>query len=167
MPNTEAESASENQRLTAWAMKALTKIKRVSEKQVAFGRKIGLDLRNCTIGVASANIMDLIAHDFWGADLGKPTQKQIDLAREFGYDISAKTYRVGSAVISDIMEQLNLEAIEEQNLKAGDKVVNKWDRIQQKYVISSIQDDGTVYFKGGNGKRAWARNLIKVDTHGT
>lgn len=134
----------------------------VSEKQVAFGRKIGLDLSNCTIGVATAKIEDSIDHNFWGKELGKPTDKQIELAAKFGYEISGETRRVGSAVIDDILQQLNLESIEEQNLKAGDIVKNKWDQLQQEYVISSIQENGLIFFKGGNGKKAWARNLIKV-----
>ena len=146
-------------------MKALTKIKRVSEKQVSFGRKIGLELNNCTIGVAVAKIENQIDQNFWGRELGEPTKKQIELAAKFGYDISGETRGVGSAVIDDIMEQLNLEAIERQNLLPGDIVKNIWDSLHREYVISSIREDGLIFFKGGNGKRAWARNLIKVGRH--
>ena len=146
-------------------MKALTKIKRVSEEQVVFGHKIGLDLSNCTIKVAVAKIEDIIDRNFWGKELGKPTEKQIELAAKFGYDISGETHREGSVVIDDIMEQLNLELIDEQNLRPGDVVINKWDSLRHEYVISSIREDGLVFFKGGSGKRSWARYLIKVDRH--
>ena len=146
-------------------MKALTKIKRISEEQVAFGRKIGLDLSTCTVRVAAAKIEDIIDQNFWGKELGTPTEKQSELAAKFGYDISEETQRVGSAVIEDIMAQLNLELIEEQNLMPGDIVKNKWDPLHREYIISSIREDGLVFFKGGNGKRAWARNLIKVGQH--
>ena len=146
-------------------MKALTKIQKVSEKQVAFGRKLGIDLSNGTIRVAVAKIEDLVDQNYWERELRKPTEKQIELATKFGYDISRETHREGSAVIDNIMEQLNLESIDEQNLRPGDAVINKWDSLCHEYVISTIRDDGLVFFKGGNGKRAWARNLIKVDRH--
>ena len=35
--------------------------------------------------------------------------------------------------------------------------------VQRKLVISSIQPGGTVYFKGGNRARAWARSLVRVN----
>jgi hypothetical protein len=144
-------------------MKKLTKIKKVVKRHIAFGRKLGLDLSSCSIGVALAKIEDEIDKNFWGIELGKPTQKQIELAAEFGYEISGETRRVGSAIINDIMDQLNFEAIENQNLKPGVSVVNKWDRLSMIYIISSIKEDGLVFFKGGNGKRAWARSLIRTD----
>lgn len=143
-------------------MKPLTEVSKVSDKQVLFGKRLGLDLRKCTISVAAAKIQDMIDRDFWDRDLGKPTQKQIELAKKFGYDISGETRSVGSAVIGDIMEQLNFESIQEQDLKPGDRVLNKWDSVRRHYQISSIKEDGLVFFKGGNGRKAWARNLIKV-----
>ena len=144
-------------------MKELTKIKKVLDKQVEFGKNLGLDLNCCTINVAVAKIEDLIDQTFWGKSLGSPSKKQIELASKFGYDISEETRRVGATVISDIMEQLNFESIDLQQLMPGDTVINKWDSLSQKQVISSIQEDGLVYFKGGNSKRAWARNLIKIE----
>lgn len=144
-------------------MKALTKIKKVSQRQVAFGIRLGLDFADCTVGVAVAKIADLVDQGFWFCDLGKPTDKQVELASKFGYDISGETRRVGSAIIDDLMVQLNLESIDEQHLMPGDTVINKRDSFHQHYVISSIQESGLVFFKGGNGKKAWARNLIKVN----
>jgi len=146
-------------------MKELAKMPSVNNYQVLFGKKLGLDLKGCSLGVSLAKIDDLLDQEFWSKkELGKPSQKQINLAAEFGFDISNETKRVGSAIIDDIMEQLNLESIESQNLKPGDKVRNKWDPIGQIWVISSIKNDGLVFFKGGNGKKAWSRNLIKFNT---
>lgn len=145
-------------------MKQLTKIPTVNERQVEFGHKLGLDLAECTISVALAKLQDRIDIEFWDKkELGRPSEKQIHLAAEFGYDISNTTARVGSAIVDDILEQLNSESICAQGLKPGDRVRNKWDSLERTWVISSIQEDGTVYFKGGNGQRAWARNLVKVD----
>jgi hypothetical protein len=109
-------------------------------------------------------IEDVIQRDFLGKDaLGVPTAKQIELAAKFGHDISMATRRVGNAVIDDLMRQLNREAISEQKLEAGVAVINKHDQLRSKLIISSIADDGTVYFRGGNGGRAWARSLIRSE----
>ena len=148
-------------------MKALIKIKLVSEEQVAFGRKIGLDLTNCTVMVAAAKIEDFIDQNFWRRELEKPTEKQIELAARFGYDISGETRRVGFAVIEDIMEQLNFESIEEQKLTPGDIVRHTRDSLHSEHIISSIREDGIVFLRGGGRKQAWARNLIKVSQHNT
>jgi len=136
----------------------------VSEAQIEFGRRIGLDLRGKSVAVARAMIEDQILSQFYGRnDLGNPTPRQIELARKFGHDISSVSRGVGDAVIDDIMTQLNHEAIAEQRLAPGVVVINKHDRIGQRFVISSIKEDGTVFFRGGNGAKAWARSLTRVD----
>ncbi|HXW71877.1 MAG TPA: hypothetical protein VEK34_10615 [Methylocella sp.] len=137
----------------------------VSEAQIQFGRRIGLDLAGKTVAVARAMIEDAIHYQFYGRnDLGKPTPKQIELACRFGHDISMVSRRVGDAIIDDIMTRLNLDAIVGQRLAPGVVVTKKHDRLGEKFVISSIRPDGTVYFRGGNGAKAWARSLIRVDS---
>lgn len=129
-----------------------------------FCKRLGLCVDGDTDLVASAKIEDLIDLEFHNSEmLEQPTVKQVELAAKFGYDISNATKRVGCAVIADLMTELNLEAIEEQGLVPGCEVINRWDSLKRVEVISSIQQDGTVYLKGGNGKRAWARNLAKID----
>jgi hypothetical protein len=136
----------------------------VTETQIQFGRRIGLDLAGKTVGVARAMIEDAIYCQFYGRnDLGAPTLKQIELARKFGHDISTVSRRVGDAIIDDIMTQLNIEAIASQRLAPDVVVTNKHDQLGRKFVISSITEDGTVYFRGGNGAKAWARSLIRAD----
>ena len=141
-------------------MKKLKHIPRVNNNQVAFGAKLGLDLRGCTVSVALARIEDTIDIGFHGAtNAGNPTKKQIALAAKFGYDIASLSRREGFAVIDDIMTELNHETIESESLAPGVTVVNVHDILEMPLVISSIYPDGTVYFLGGNGKRAWARSL--------
>ena len=136
----------------------------VTEAQIQFGRRIGLDLAGKTVGVAQAMIEDAIDRQFYGRnDLGEPTPKQIALAREFGHDISTTSCRVGHAVINDVMTQLNHDAISSQRLAPDAVVTNKHDPSRRKLRISSITADGTVYFRGGNGAKAWARSLIRAD----
>jgi len=136
----------------------------VTEAQSQFGRRIGFDLEGKTVGVALAMIEDAIDCQFYRRnDLGAPTPKQIELARKFGHDIATVSRRVGGAIIDDIMTQLNLEAIASQRLAPDVVVMNKHDQLGRKFVISSIRHDGTVYFRGGNGAKAWARSLVRAD----
>ena len=136
----------------------------VTEAQIQFGRRIGLDLEGKTVGVALAMIEDAIHCQFYGRnDVGAPTPKQIELARKFGHDISAVSRRVGDAIINNIMTELNREAVASQRLAPGIVVKNKHDPLDRKFVISSIAGDGTVYFRGGNGAKAWARSLTRTD----
>ena len=90
----------------------LTRIARVNDDQVAFGAKLGVDLRGCTLGVAEARIEDAIDLGFRAVEVGSPTPKQIELAGKFGYDILGVSRREGEAIINDLMAQLNHEAIE-------------------------------------------------------
>ncbi|MFZ1962875.1 MAG: hypothetical protein WAU78_05295 [Roseiarcus sp.] len=142
--------------------KALDQIATVNEPQRAFGNRLGVDISGRSLGVAAAMIDDALQRDFWGkADLGAPTTKQVALAAKFGHDISEATRRVGNAIIDDFMLQLNREAICKQNLEPGAAVINEHDRLRRTQIISSIADNGTVYFRGGNGAKAWARNLLR------
>lgn len=145
-------------------MKDLRHIPQVSDSQVAFGVRLALDLRGCTVSVATARIEDAIDAGFQGeTTMGSPTEKQIELAAKFGYDISGLSRREGNAVIHDLMTELNHEAIENEALAPGVTVTNVHDNLGIPLVISSIQPDGTVYFRGVNGKRAWARSLRRPD----
>ena len=136
----------------------------VTDRQMSFGRKLGLNLNGCTIGLAEAKIADCIDLDFHEkSDLRSPTPKQIELALKFGFDISGMTRREGSALIDDIMHNLNQATIKNELLAPGVRVTNIHDKYKDIYTISSIYPDGTCYFKGGNGQRAWARSLRRVE----
>src|SRR5687767_14645479 len=101
-------------------MKALTHIRKVSEEQVVFGKKMALDLQGCTVTVAAARIEDAIDLGFRGvSDLGAPTQKQIELAAKFNYNITGLSRREATAIIEDLMTQLNKETIESEQLAPG------------------------------------------------
>jgi hypothetical protein len=123
----------------------------VTDAQIAFGRRLGLDLTGKTLGEAEAMIFDVVRRDFHGmTDLGS----QIELAAKFQRDISNVSRAVGDAVLTDLMTDLNNQAIERERLAPGVVVVNRHDSFPRKYVISSIKEDGTVFFRGGQGKKA-------------
>ena len=135
----------------------------VSDDQIAFGRRLGLDLEGKSISEALAMIHDVIDRDFFGlSDLGAATPKQLEFAAKFQHNLSHASRRVADAVVDDLMTELNLAAIQRERLAPGVAVKNKHDIIERKLIISSIQSDGTIYFKGGNGARAWARSLIRI-----
>lgn len=144
-------------------MTALTHIAKVNTEQIAFGKKLDLDLRGCTVTVATARIEGVVDVGFRGVvELGSPTPNQVKLAAKFGYDISGLSRREGDAIIDDLMTQLNRETIESEGLAPGVVVTNIHDDFGERYIISSVNLDGTVYFRGGNGRRAWARSLRRV-----
>lgn len=146
-------------------MKPLKYIPKVNDEQVDFGARLGLDLRGCTVSVAAARVEDAVDVGFRGApNLGTPTPKQVALAAKFGYEIACLSRREGDAVVDDLMTELNHEAIEAEELAPGVAVVNIHDILGRTYVISSIHPDGTVYFRGGGGHRAWARSLRRAAT---
>lgn len=136
-------------------------IKKADEIQISLCKKFGLDVRNDTASVAYAKLIDCLDKKFWKSEQIMPTEKQIELARKFDIDISKYSKEVGEAIISDIMLQLNIDSIKRQDLKPGDEVRYKDDKIGRILTISSIKEDGNIFFKGGNGNRAWARNVVK------
>ena len=135
----------------------------VIPQQVEVGRKLGLDLTEKTVRVASAMIGDYLMVNFWGAtEQTSPSDRQCELAEEFGYDIRSMSRSVGSAVIDDIMDHLNKEAIDVEGLAPGVEVRFRNRDDGRVRIVSSVSPDGTVFFKGGNGQKAWARSLQRV-----
>ena len=141
----------------------LTHIQRVTDEQIAFGRKLGLDLRGCTVTVALAQIQVSIRKGFLGDCDGRfPTEKQVAFAKRHGFEIQDLDREIADAVVDDLMTELNMEAIDSERLAPGARVINVYDSLGGVKVISSIKEDGLVYFKGGQGSRAWARSLRRV-----
>jgi hypothetical protein len=139
-------------------------MQRVSNEQIAFGRRLGLNLEGKSVSEALALIHDTIDRDFLKIlDLGEATPKQVEFASKFQRNLSDTSRRVADAVVGDLMTELNYAAIQRERLAPGVTVRNRHDMLERKFIISSIQSDGTVYFKGGNGARAWARSLIRID----
>jgi hypothetical protein len=99
------------------------------------------------------------------------TESQIDFADELGFDVHSDSKRVASAKIGEKLKENCLESIIKMNLQPGDIVYRKDDFERanckkgiypKKLVISSIQGNGRVWFKGGNGSGAWASQIVKV-----
>ena len=137
-------------------------IEKVNADQITFGKRLDLDLSGRSIGVAKAMIDDYIDTHFFKNELKLLTIKQIEYAHDLGFDISKMTKRQGEAFLDDILQQKNHEIIQKEKLLPGVSVKRIYDKFHRIEIISSIAKDGTVYFKGGNGKKSWARNLRRV-----
>ena len=84
------------------------------------------------------------------------------LAAKFGHDIKDATRRVAHAIIADLMEQLDRETVVAEGLAPGVTVTNIHDKRQQHNVISSVEPNLLVYFKGVGHRKAYARSLKRV-----
>jgi hypothetical protein len=134
---------------------------RISEDQIEFGRLLGLDFTGLTVQVAWAMIYDNIDKNFYGKQLKMASEKQIELGKKFGFDFSKLTTGVASSYIKDILVTLNFKSINEQDIKPGDYVINKYDKLKREHIVSSINKEGYIYFKKGSGGSA--RYLIKIN----
>jgi hypothetical protein len=112
--------------------------------------------------VAGARIEDCIRSAFYGETPLRANEKQVALAAKFGYDVKDCTCRVAHAIVADLMEQLDRETMVAEGLAPGVTVTNIHDKSRQYHVISSIQPNLLVYFKGRHRRKAYARNLRRV-----
>jgi hypothetical protein len=148
-----------------------TYVPRVAPEQVDVGRRLGLDLSQDTWAVARARILDVV-----GPAIGdheryrKPTEKQIAWAKSLGIDLTEESYRVAYAMIHDALWERENRLIEEMQLRPGDTVsrvrqlewegqIHEWT---EERIISSIRDDGLLYFKGTGSRRGWPSKFTKV-----
>ena len=145
-------------------MTTALRVEPVNSQQIEVGRKLGLDLKGKSVRVASAMIGEYLMANFWGTpEQALPSPRQCDLAEEFGYDIRTMSRGVGSAVIDDIMDHLNKESIDNEKLEPGVEVRFRSRDDSRVRIVSSVAADGTVFFKGGNGQKAWARSLERAN----
>jgi hypothetical protein len=133
-------------------------------EQKTVAGKLGINVAGDTFAVAAARILDVV-----GSAIGDerrydtPTDKQIRFARELGADISHDSFRVGSAKLDDALALLDMRQIAELKLGPGVKVRLRSRPDGPDRIISSIQDGRLVFFRGGGGAKAWARNCVRVD----
>lgn len=147
-------------------------VARVTAEQLAVGERLGVDLSQDTWAVARARILDVV-----GAAIGdqerynEPTERQIAWAESLGIDLTGHSYRVAFATIQDALWERENRLISEMNLRPGDRVARERDveykgeihTARQEFVISSIRDDGLLWFKGGGGMCGWPSSFTKVE----
>jgi hypothetical protein len=129
---------------------------------------------------ASALLAAAILRDALGATIDAPAKPASGEQLEYVDDLSAwsipadpqpSTHAIASALLTMLEKRRALECLEALQLRAGDVVV-EWRRSdlrnddkldpQRLRLVASIADDGTVYFRGGGGRRARVDRLDLV-----
>ena len=140
-----------------------------SPAQESLAALLGLDIQSDTFDVAAARLMDAVAPAIGYEPPEQPSERQCEFAQSLGQDVVADSKRVASAKIGEALLAKNQDAIAALDLKPGDSVVRvehfefdgQMHTVEQEFVISSIQPNGRVFFKGGNGQGAWPTQLKK------
>lgn len=140
-----------------------------SAEQVSLAALLRIDITGDSYDVAAAKLLDAVALAIGFEPAERSSERQRAFAASLACNVSADTKRVASAKISDALLAKNMAALAELELKPGDHVVRtehfdlegEAHTVSQDFVVSSIQPNGRVYFKGGNGQGAWPTQLKK------
>ena len=156
---------------------------RSTETQLAMAARLGVETSpDDTFAVVAASILESVG-DAIGCPPRGVSDRQYELAEELGIDISScKSSWVAYVRIQEAIQLANLDAVRRMDLKPGDRVVQSVDHTERslkealgeewesvagqfprEFEVSSIREDGQVFFKGGTGQ-APARYLDKVTT---
>lgn len=115
---------------------------------------------------ASERIAAALLQDFFGGAIGipdasPPTALQTDLARDLGVSVEG-TRRVVGARIADCLEASHLRAAADLELERAEIVeVSGGPWSGERLAVSSVDRRGRVWFKGGNGRSAWATQVAR------
>lgn len=136
---------------------------------MALAASLGLDIGTDTFDVVAARLLDAVAPAIGHEPPEQSSERQRAFAASLGHNVAADTKRVASAKIGEALFAKNQDAISSLGLKSGDRVVRvkrfefegEMRTLEQEFVVSSIQPNGRVFFKGGNGQGAWPTELKK------
>lgn len=132
----------------------------LTKEEIIFANKFNISTKENNEEILYARIIDYIDTKIFNRSNRKPTDSQIKFAATCGIDITNESYNVAFEIIHQILYNIDIQSIDTQKLAPGDTVTLK-DYQNEKYIISSIKN-GIVYFKGGNGQKASARNVFKI-----
>ena len=137
--------------------------------QLTLAKALGLDVAHDSFEIAAARIFDAVAPAIGQRPAEVSTERQREFANSLGIDVLADTKRIASAKIGEALYKKGQDALAEMNLRPGDQVIRfaqfefqgEAQVIEEEFVVSSIQKNGRVFFKGGNGQSAWPTQLRK------
>ena len=140
-----------------------------SQDQIELARALGVDIASDTFDTAAARLFDRVAAAVGYEPAEPSSERQRAFAESLGQDVSRESKRVASARIGEALLANNLAAIQSLNLATGDRVIRVTQfehggeirSYEQEFIVSSIQPNGRVFFKGGNGQGAWPTQLKK------
>lgn len=129
-----------------------------SEFQKNVAAKLGVFIDPRSFNVAAAQLSDYLAAALDPEASSEPaTEKQIAYAATLGVDVASETKRVASARIQEKHDERNRSLIQSMSLAPGVEVL--WKETGRLMVISSIAENGRLWFKGGNGMGAFPHQV--------
>ena len=155
---------------------------RSTETQLAMAARLGVETSpDDTFAVVAASILESVG-DAIGCPPRDLSDRPYELAEELRIDVSdCKSSWVAFVRIQKAIQLANLASVRRADLKPGDRVVQTNDPVEQRlreslgdrwesvagqfpreFEVSSIREDGQVFFKGGG--QAPARYLDKMTT---
>jgi len=126
--------------------------------------------------VLAATIQDKLDPILWGRPGRPPSEAQVkyltSLAEEAGESMPApSSAAVAGAWIDVFLARRTIDALRTLKLQRGDVVDHRRlhgeTALVRRGVVSSLGDDGLVYFRGGNGQCGWPsalRLVARADT---
>ena len=141
----------------------------MSPEQKSLAASLGIDISGDSYDVAAAKLLDAVAAAVGFEPPESSSERQRAFASSLGHNVVSDSKRVASAKIGDALLARNQAAIAALHLRPGDHVVRtehfelegEMRSISQEFIVSSIQPNGRVFFKGGNGQGAWPTQLTK------
>ncbi|MGR8981886.1 MAG: hypothetical protein ACU84H_17595 [Gammaproteobacteria bacterium] len=126
------------------------------QKEVA--SKLGVPIDPSSFIIAATQLSEFLAPAFYSEAEYKPaTEKQVSYAASLGVDVSKDTRRVASARIQEKHDERSHALIQSMGLAPGVQVL--WKERERLMVISSIAQNGRLWFRGGNGMGAFPHQV--------
>ena len=129
---------------------------------------LAIDVTSDSAAVAAARIREAVAVAIGEPQLREPpSEKQTRFAEGLGLGVKGMTRVHVSALIDEALYLRSEVALSRLELKPGDRVrkstfveiAGKREVLTTEAVVSSIQPNFRVFFKGGNGQGAWPTEL--------
>ena len=142
-----------------------------NQHQLQLATLLGIDITSNTEQVAAARLEDHVALAIHpGQEPRFATDRQIAFGQSLGLDLRNDSLRVASAKIEEELYAMNQAAVIDLDLRPGDRVIKRQrveidgriHNLDREYVVSSVDDNFRVWFKGGNGQGAWPTELDKA-----
>jgi hypothetical protein len=135
----------------------------ITEQQKQIAKLLEIEIKsNDSFRTLKANIIDQIAEAIGEKEREDPTEGQLDYAESLGMLMDDESRRVISAKIADELERRNRKALKKLKIKPGSKIRVRNEFGPKDFVVSSIKENGKIYFKGIGCPQAWASNIEKV-----
>ena len=132
----------------------------VTNDQKEIAKQLGISISKLdSFNVVAAKILDHVAIATGDWDVAGPTERQVEYAVSLGIKVGKYSRRVVSAKIEDELKERNVKALKKLKLKPGDKVKLKEEKDVRDNIISSIKENGKIYFKGIGCRQAWATQI--------